>query len=392
MGLFTTDCHKDEYGLRNDFRKLITKQTKKYVELGYWPILSGKETGSQKNLFNLVGKSGLSLLEVLHETDMSEDMHIVAKKYLLKHYLCYIEYSTSAYSKKGAMYQKKLVTGDLSLVKAWMGCLEENDYKKCKKILEQEPEKDSIPYIELKYGKDGTPKITKPRKQLDLNIANMNIIPVFMLSAAVKTLVEHLNTEYVKFTYVKDNGQVRSLTSTLNKDLIISIYGHPQKKPKTKWSREAFEQMYSGKLVDCVTLPRGYIRLPEVGGSRYDDPTRSVNLARITHIEYGVQPDLSVVDVKLDMVTTRFYNYLSEYPQNKQQILSIIQKSSYTDNLENLDVWASTYADKESTEFKKYLAKMMLDNTSLFPNYKNTCGEDIKSSSIINITMDDIDF
>lgn len=208
--------------------------------------------------------------------------------YLLASSLCYVEvFHSATHVDKFYATRNRFIAGR-------MAGLEDGDTKKFINYLtpsKEMYEEKKLKALTLKPKKGGY-SVTQPRTQLDLGL-NIKIIPVFMMTSFAEGISQFLKDKVVQFTYIKDNLQERVLETTLSRGILVDIYGP-----------EFVDTMLAG--VD-LKFNRGFIKLPEVGISKYDETgVRSLNLARITDIKQLSTVDLRFVDVDFDTILRSF--------------------------------------------------------------------------------------
>lgn len=152
-------------------------------------------------------------------------------------------------------------------------------------------ESNQLSVLKINVNKKGK-SITQPRGYLDLT-KRVKVTPLFFLNMYVKQVMELLNKGFVKFTYIKDNLTEREFISTL--------------------SEGKMSQYYDSAIVDKMKrnndmkLSRGYIRLPEMGISKYDlSCVRSLNLSRITSMKLVESFDTRYIDVDFSVILNSF--------------------------------------------------------------------------------------
>lgn len=145
--------------------------------------------------------------------------------------------------------------------------------------------------VKLSFNKKGV-KVTKARNPLDFNL-HVKVTPLFLMDALVKGIYDLLANHMIKFTYIKDNMTLRDLVSTMNAGIINQYYGSD----------------YTQKVLNNTSknLDRGYIRVPELGLSRYDETgVRALNITRLVGLEIIDHFDTSFIDVDFDLIHPYF--------------------------------------------------------------------------------------
>lgn len=385
----------DLYGAKNGIRETTTKLAKLIITKKHkYPMMVRRHSDSQVNLMSIPRKDNSTLLDKIIEQGQGYPSTQEGFRYMIRHYLCYVENPIVRYDKaknKIETYQKRIVTACPEIVALWLN--EDLDAIKKKYKLKFDTyetvdieHKLVAPYLELKVGKDGEHKITKPRKDIDLADDGLTITPLYLINESINTLRDMMKDSCIRFTYTKDNHTERTLTTTINHDFLKDTYGDA-----TSWVLDVKAKEYSQKdLLECDTMFRGYVRFAEVGGSRYDGATRSLNFARITKIEPNFEPDLSLIDVDLSIVGSSFTASLTNHPENIQTIKKTF-KGYDIEKATSLPIWCEKNEKTYSTEFKRALAKYMLENKDMFDGFT---GEPVKTQTTdagLGIEIDNID-
>jgi hypothetical protein len=102
---------------------------------------------------------------------------------------------------------------------------------------------------------------------------------MFALKEGMDILYNESLNKVNRVTFLKDGGQLRDIDITFSSSVIREIYGNGT------YLARAFDGCYNNDFLSVDTVYRGYIRAIEVGGSRYDNPLRSISIARIVKIE-----------------------------------------------------------------------------------------------------------
>lgn len=123
--------------------------------------------------------------------------------------------------------------------------------------------------------------------------------------------------------------------------------------------------MFGGDFKHQAVLTRGYIRVPEFGGSKFDNPLRSINYSRIVSINTDPVVDLSYIDVDLSKVEGNFTNYILRNPNELGNIIGVLQgfglwteedsKKYRMDNMSDMLRWVEDKKFLYSTVFVRNL-------------------------------------
>ena len=237
------------------------------------------------------------------------------KKLLLYDYLmtisiCYVEIPKFI-TKNGvptATYDKFLCTRNPVIMGTWMGCsANEMQAKYSSRITSRQIEFDDneLRCVKLNHTSKGN-SISVPRSAY--NVEKMTCIPMYMLYAFVEGFKPLIQNSIVEFSYLKDNGTIRKLNTTLNEDIIRDYYD----------DNMFISSMLSGVDINTVQqggmslsskMNRGYIKVPELGASVYDGTgVRSLNIARLLSAKKVSEVDRTFIKVDLNSVVTNFSN------------------------------------------------------------------------------------
>ena len=222
--------------------------------------------------------------------------------------------------------------------------------------------------LKLTNNKNGW-KVTQPRSAVNLG-KSIRVTPLFLLSTFVEGISEVLKTQMVKFTYVKDNMQERELVSTLSSEILEKYYGAE----RTEELLKASDNKYS----------RGYVRLPELGASRYDySGVRALNISRITSIEVVQSFDERYLDVDFEGIIPMFKNTV-EHLMDINALAVIFTdlcqlplpnfngmptKQDCYEMQNEITSWCDIQYSIGSTTFQRSLHSFMVDWPSIFNGY-----------------------
>lgn len=393
----------DLLGELTNFRGVVSNLVEGVVKQGKWFGFCTRVDKSQVDMFSLENKNGIKLGKMIHELIDSEmGYRTTLYRYLLHDYLCYCEVPTVVRQKDYAgfkdSYNKSLVTSNLNVVANWLGVSYEEARMKYGARLEENAfdiDDDMYPYVKLTVGKDGTRKVSKPRKDLDLSVKGTRIVPLFAIKKGLDVLYDMCSEDYYNVTFVKDSGQERTINICFDYDKLCSVY-------KDKGLLvDSFEEQYKGDFLNSKTLERGYIRVIEIGTNLRNHASRSINLARILKIEKA-EPDLTFVDVDLDTVKSTFLSKLDNKNVNYKELvdtLDLFQVGSTREYNHNtissyseLENWVEMQEVLLSTPFIKQLALFMIGNPQWFDGYTGS-SEEVKNLDYdFNDDTDDDDF
>jgi len=310
-----------------------------------------------------------------------EEIGVMASRYaMLEDFDVYVE--TPFYrmneNRKVQQYTKEIVTKNPSKIAEWMGITVEESIDTYKTYLPYHYEDfESAETRVLRYnlGTDLDRKITKPRKMFNVSRPGMRMIPLVALEHYVSCLQDRMKNEIVRVTFQKDNGDERVIDTTYNRQILEDIYG------KVDFVDRALDESFQGQFYDNPTLLRGYIRVPEVGASIYDSPTRSINYGRITKVEFGVEPDTTFINIDITSAPLDFINAVEVMHVRGKSLDELVSDmQSFGMGVQSLQAEGTVYPSMLSdwvmngvkflgTNFSRYLVMFMLVYANHFPNY-----------------------
>lgn len=321
--------------------------------------------------------------------------------YLMSISICYIEIP-KFHTKDGfaqSTYDKFLVTKNPSIMAIWMGCLPaEMQAKYSARIASNQIDlgDHSLRAVKLQTSAKGN-SISCPRGTFD--VEKMTCIPLFMLYAFQKGFEDSLKSKILKFTFLKDNGTIRELCSTLNSDILMSYYNDTSFVGGMLTSSDIDSQKQGGMQMSSK-MNRGYIKIPEVGSSIYDrSGTRSLNLARVLKIEEVDSVDKTFIHVDLNSVEQNFYDCLDyavkKFPDQIKYIYrGILGEDSDSEQplviVSKINEFIRSRSAILSTTFLRELHLFMINNPQWFPLY--TGKPNIAQQSSKNFGVEEMDF
>lgn len=332
-----------------------------------------------------------------------EEKKYVFFDYLLSISACYVE--VPKYTTKDGMamptYDKFLCTRNPSIMATWMGA-EANEmqakYSHRIKTTQIDFANGDIKVVKLMSGAKGN-SISVPR--VSYNVEKMTCVPLYMLYAFIEGIKPIMQDNIVKFTFLKDNGTVRELPTTLNEGILKKYYD----------DNMFISQMLSGVDINTVKqggmmlsskMNRGYIKVPEVGASIYDGTgVRSLNIARLLKAEIVTDVDTSFIKVDLNSVETNFGDAMDYLVKTFPDLVKPCYVGLTTKEPESDEPVVIAMALKEyvrsnitflSTTYARQLHKFMIDNPLWFPLYTGMPNKSIVSSTNIGaepVPLDD---
>lgn len=138
-------------------------------------------------------------------------------------------------------------------------------------------------------------RISRPRSSIDFENCNVKVTPLFLMASFYSGLEQALQDKILKIKYIKDNFVEREFITTLNIPTLNQMYDN-----------DTVQRLISNVQ---VMLYRGYVRLPELGLSKYDETgVRALNISRITSVEQiGYEEvDKSYVNVDFNRIMNTF--------------------------------------------------------------------------------------
>ena len=369
----------DPLGVLNGFRKLSELYIKQLVDSGKWFTVCHKIDGNQEDIMAIRNNEDVKLGSMIGDIFQEGSYRSNIYRYLLANFLCYIEVPAISFRSdtggKKQTFNKILATANTHVIASWLGVdVEDLDSKYTARVfgITMDDGDDLLPYVKLTETKDGVRKVTCPRANIDVSERGTRVIPLFMLKSGVDTLYNHFKEDIVKVTFLKDNSQVRDIFTTVNFSKIRDIYG------TGSFYDDSVMMAYNGDFINNPTLSRGYIRIPEIGGSKYDNATRSISYARIISIDYKEEPDLSFIDIDLSTVVDSFTDCVMQHESKAGEIIDMLEAfgidygywnsgsednpSSHSRNLTSLMQWSDEKNMLFSTVFVRDLCLFMLSN------------------------------
>lgn len=388
----------DILGEKIKFRSLTNNMVQKVVSDGKWFSFCTKIDDSQVNIMKIKNDKGFSVGSFISEYYENSGYRTSIYKYLLRNFLCYYEapivYKDRYTQNFKNSFSKYLITSNIHVVAAWLCISEEKAqmlYGNRLEGVDEDNECDLFPYVKLYVTKDHERKVTRPRKDIDLGISGTRIIPVYALKTGVDVLYSKLLEDTYDITFCKDSGQKRIINTTFNVDKIKEIYGK-----NADYISNAVDAWYDGEFLQNSAIERGYIRVFEMGASKYDNPLRSINYARILGYKKA-EPDLAYVEIDLSSVLNTFKDCINL--ADKLDIDEVVESLELFNvgtsrkmgaipikSRQNLEDWAENQYTLLSTVFLRQLALFMIGNPQWFDNYT---GEPKSVSS--SAMLDDLD-
>lgn len=371
----------NELGVVNGFRHLLSSYIESIVPQGKWFTVCTRIDDSQIDLMKLENAEGFTVGQIISGYYKEAIYRTAIYRYLLGNFMCYVEYPTNKFDKGNgkfmSSYEKMLVTSNPFVMSEWLGIeprdLEDKYFDRVIGI-DYDDDNNELPYVKLTESKQGVRRITCPRSNLDVSIRGCRIIPVFMLEAGVKALYKILEEKVVKINFLKDGGQKREMFTTVNLDKIKGLYSD------SEFYGDVLERMYDGDFLNNTGLARGYLCLPEIGGSKYDDITRKISYTRIISIGFNEEPNYAFVNIDLGTVIKSFKDGVIDRNKDSEAIVEMLEAfdiddgcfkgdNAYSRSINGLIDWCENRDMVFSTVFRRQLCLFMLGNPQWFPHF-----------------------
>lgn len=320
--------------------------------------------------------------------------------YLMTISICYVEIPKYV-TKDGmpmATYDKFLCTRNPAIMGAWMGAdPSEMQAKYSSRITSRQVEFNinELRCVKLNHTNKGN-SITVPRTAY--NVEKMTCIPMYMLYAFVEGFKPLIQDGIVKFSYLKDNGTIRELATTLNEDILKDYYDD-NIFINTMLSGVDINTVQQGGMTLSSKMNRGYIKVPELGASVYDGTgVRSLNIARLLKAEKIDSVDRTFLKVDLNSVPTNFNNgidyIVKTMPDNLEDCYKALVGEEFDETkCSSIPVMAETcksyVAGRSaflSTSYHRDLHVFMVSHPEWFPLYTGKPAQQITSSANFGVT------
>lgn len=344
--------------------------------------------------------------QAFKDTGINVDIRDEVKKkllfydYLMTISICYVEIPKYV-TKDGmpmATYDKFLCTRNPAIMGAWMGAdPSEMQAKYSSRITSRQVEFNinELRCVKLNHTNKGN-SITVPRTAY--NVEKMTCIPMYMLYAFVEGFKPLIQDGIVKFSYLKDNGTIRELATTLNEDILKDYYDD-NIFINTMLSGVDINTVQQGGMTLSSKMNRGYIKVPELGASVYDGTgVRSLNIARLLKAEKIDSVDRTFLKVDLNSVPTNFNNGIDYIVKTMPDSLKDCYKALVGEEFDeakcsSISVMAETcksyVAGRSaflSTSYHRDLHVFMVSHPEWFPLYTGKPAQQITSSANFGVT------
>lgn len=302
--------------------------------------------------------------------------------YLLSVSACYIEYPK--YQNKGGTVEKKYVKGlytrNPSIMAAWTGASPMEMQAKYGTRISQTPANFAecqVKAVKLMSNNSGN-YIQTMREPL--SCFQLTCMPLFMQYAFVCGMWTKMEEGIVKFTYLKDNDTARELTTTVNFSILMDYYNDTDFIEHMLTGVDVFTNNQGGMQLSSKQ-GRGYVKVPELGCSKYDKSgVRALNISRLLGAEMVESVPRTFINVDLDMVVESFKTYVDDMLLHDADrvfdVAKALLRDEYQDGEDSAIVVAGKLRDYVTsmetiltTTFKRSLHLFMISNPQWFSNY-----------------------
>lgn len=383
---FSLNLNKACYALGQQLKPFCFFADEKREQHGVLDFCSPQFTGlaGESSLYNEIAEFRTEQLKrdyVTLGTQTEETKKALFFDYLLAECVCYVE--VPKYTRKDGRptpsFDKFFATKNPRLMALWINediNLVTRKYAHRCKTTAVELMNNELRIAKLNKGTKGT-SITIPRNSLDAS--KITVTPLFCMNAFINGFYEALSNSILEFTFMKDNGTERVLASTISKEIMYDYYNDHDFVSRALYGVDIFSEKVGGMTLGSK-LGRGYIKVPELGSSRYDSTgTRSVSIARLLKIQKLEEVSREFIDVDLSSVQLAFENGLNvltvKHPEHLVQLAGIVG----TDGLSGgeTDVQLSQIIKRTvdtnctilSTTYLRELHRIMTKHPEMFPLY-----------------------
>lgn len=391
----------DIFGAKSVFRALTESVVKNVVTGGRWFSFCTRISKDQYDIMSQKNNKGVKLGSFVCKMYPDTVYRSAIYKYLIRDYLCYYEAPTVVKDIGGSgfkdSYNKFLVTANLWVIAEWLGITYDEAVSTYGYRVDEsfdDNECDMFPYVKLYETREGYRKVSRPRKDLDLGVAGTRVIPVYALKVGVDELYQACSKDFYDVDFFKDSGQERIINTTFDTSKIREVYGD------TDFYRQGVERMYQGNFLENPNMERGYIRVFEVGGSKYDSPLRSINYARIVSFKKA-EPDLTYINIDLNSVVSTFKIGVESCGAKMSDIVDMMKIFDVgrinepdvkpINSIIELEGWVESQEIILSTVFLRQLALFMIGNPQWFDGYTGQAKESFPATAEALEDLEDFD-
>lgn len=383
---FSLNLNKACYALGQQLKPFCFFADEKRKQYGVLDFCSPQFTGlaGESSLYNEIAEFRTEQLKrdyVTLGTQTEETKKALFFDYLLAECVCYVE--VPKYTRKDGRptpsFDKFFATKNPRLMALWINediNLVTRKYAHRCKTTAVELMNNELRIAKLNKGTKGT-SITIPRNSLDAS--KITVTPLFCMNALINGFYEALSNSILEFTFMKDNGTERVLASTISKEIMYDYYNDHDFVSRALYGVDIFSEKVGGMTLGSK-LGRGYIKVPELGSSRYDSTgTRSVNIARLLKIQKLEEVSREFIDVDLSSVQLAFENGLNvltvKHPEHLVRLAGIVGTEDLSGG--ETDVQLSQIIKRTvdtnctilSTTYLRELHRIMTKHPEMFPLY-----------------------
>ena len=216
-------------------------------------------------------------------------------------------------------------------------------------------------------------RITNLSYPLYLKGATIRVVPLVALDVIAERLREKLSdaTRAYRCVYLKDNGTSREIITTLSRDILLKFY-----------DAEFVDKVMEGVSFDKEVLTnRGYVRVPELGASKYDSGVRAINLTKLKSVSPVAvnEVDTRFIEVDFNGIATAFSSGIGDI-RDADILMHIandlgVQISGTPTAwgiVAQMNEWFELSKTIGTTQFLRQIHLYMIDNGMLFGGYDGT--------------------
>lgn len=251
-----------------------------------------------------------------------------------------------------------------------------------------------IPVAKPTKTKGAPRKVVNPQKPFNVAQSNIRFIPLFILEMLAEHIYESSKRGALGIDFLRENGVERSIVTTSKFNNIESVYGK-------HITEEVESTVFTGDFYDGQGSESGVaqIKLPSIGESKYDSIMRSITLPRVTRTEEGRQPDMTFVNVRIDLVDAEFLhginNIFSKSPERLFDVVEALNKEKVSAILigadpYDLEQWMLKMRAVDGTMYLRKLVVFMVAHAEWFPDFsalnEKNSSEEITKETMIQLT------
>lgn len=302
--------------------------------------------------------------------------------YLLSVSACYIEFPK--YQTRGKVTEKKYVKGlytrNPSIMAAWTGASPmEMQAKYGTRISQTAANFAECQVKAVKLMSNSSGNYIQAMRE-PLTCSQLTCMPLFMQYAFVCGAWTKMEEGIVKFTYLKDNDTTRELTTTVNFNILMDYYNDTTFIEHMLNGVDVFSNNQGGMQLSSKQ-GRGYVKVPELGCSKYDKSgVRALNISRLLGAEMVDSVPRTFINVDLDGVVENFKMYIDnmllQTPDKVYDVAKALLKEEYQESEDSPIVVAGKLREYVTsneviltTTFRRILHMFMISNPQWFDNY-----------------------